>query len=42
MPRATLTGLAEELASRGYIVAGIGHNYEADGIMFPDGRPPAV
>ncbi|MCX5199137.1 alpha/beta hydrolase [Streptomyces sp. NBC_00249] len=38
MPRATLTGLAEELASRGYAVAGIGHNYEADGIEFPDGH----
>ncbi|MEV0648185.1 hypothetical protein AB0I28_23265 [Phytomonospora sp. NPDC050363] len=38
MPRATLTGLAEELASRGYAVAAIGHNYEADGISFPDGR----
>ncbi|GGS12052.1 lipase [Streptomyces nojiriensis] len=38
MPRATLTGLAEELAARGYAVAGIGHNYEADGISFPDGR----
>ncbi|MCI3934304.1 alpha/beta hydrolase family protein [Streptomyces sp. AN091965] len=39
MPRATLTGLAEELASRGYAVAAIGHNYEADGISFPDGPP---
>ncbi|MFG2985697.1 alpha/beta hydrolase family protein [Streptomyces sp. NPDC048258] len=38
MPRATLTGLAEEFAARGYAVAGIGHNYEADGISFPDGR----
>ncbi|MFD0417692.1 alpha/beta hydrolase family protein [Streptomyces sp. NPDC127108] len=38
MPRATLTGLAEELASRGYVVAAVGHNYEADGISFPDGR----
>ncbi|MEU8888612.1 alpha/beta hydrolase [Streptomyces sp. NPDC048442] len=38
MPRATLSGLAEELASRGYAVAGIGHNYEADGITFPDGH----
>ncbi|MFD7324865.1 alpha/beta hydrolase family protein [Streptomyces sp. NPDC059875] len=38
MPRATLTGLGEELASRGYVVAGVGHNYEADGISFPDGR----
>lgn len=28
-PRATLTGLSEELASRGYIVALVGHNYEA-------------
>jgi dienelactone hydrolase len=28
-PRATLTSLAEELASRGYAVAAIGHNYEA-------------
>ncbi len=38
MPRATLTGLAEEFAARGYAVAAIGHNYEADGISFPDGR----
>ncbi|MFJ3834974.1 alpha/beta hydrolase family protein [Streptomyces sp. NPDC090054] len=38
MPRATLTGLAEELASRGYVVAGIGHNHEAAGTTFPDGR----
>lgn len=38
LPRATLSGLAEELASRGYVVAGIGHNYEAHGIAFPDGR----
>lgn len=38
MPRATLTGLAEEFAASGYAVAGIGHNYEADGISFPDGR----
>ncbi|MFG2899808.1 alpha/beta hydrolase family protein [Streptomyces zaomyceticus] len=38
MPRATLSGLAEELAGRGYAVAGIGHNYEAHGTTFPDGR----
>ncbi|MFI7277902.1 alpha/beta hydrolase family protein [Streptomyces sp. NPDC049879] len=38
MPRATLTGLAEELAARGYVVAGIGHNHEANGITFPDGH----
>ncbi|GAA1675376.1 lipase [Glycomyces endophyticus] len=36
-PRATLTGLAEELASNGYAVAAVGHNYEAP-ITFPDGR----
>ncbi|MFI0980471.1 alpha/beta hydrolase family protein [Streptomyces sp. NPDC021093] len=38
MPRATLSGVAEELASRGYAVAGIGHNYEANGTTFPDGH----
>ncbi|MFF6783406.1 alpha/beta hydrolase family protein [Streptomyces sp. NPDC012510] len=38
MPRATLTGLAEDLASRGYAVAGTGHNFEAAGISFPDGH----
>ncbi|GAA1980807.1 alpha/beta hydrolase [Amycolatopsis minnesotensis] len=38
LPRATLTGLAEELASRGYAVAGIGHNYEAAATSFPDGH----
>lgn len=32
-PRATLTGLSEELASRGYIVALVGHNYEAPTTM---------
>ncbi|QWF83861.1 alpha/beta hydrolase family protein [Amycolatopsis sp. CA-230715] len=38
LPRATLSSLAEELASRGYAVAGIGHNYEATAITFPDGH----
>ncbi|WP_433548779.1 alpha/beta hydrolase family protein [Streptomyces sp. CA-294286] len=38
MPRATLSGLAEELASRGFAVAAVGHNYEAHGTTFPDGR----
>jgi len=38
MPRASLTGLAEDLASRGYLVIGIDHNYEARAITFPDGR----
>ncbi|GAA1668147.1 lipase [Kribbella yunnanensis] len=36
--RSTLTGLAEELASRGYVVALIGHNYESYGTEFPDGH----
>ncbi len=38
LPRATLSSLAEELASRGYVVAGIGHNYESTAITFPDGH----
>ncbi|GAA3179091.1 alpha/beta hydrolase [Nonomuraea roseoviolacea subsp. carminata] len=38
LPRATLTSLAEEFASRGYVVAGIGHTYEAVATSFPDGR----
>jgi len=38
LPRATLSSLAEELASRGYAVAAIGHNYEAAAITFPDGH----
>ncbi|MET9433076.1 alpha/beta hydrolase [Streptomyces sp. NPDC006551] len=41
MPRATLSGLAEELAGRGYAVAGIGHNFEAHGTTFPDGHTTA-
>ena len=36
-PRATLTGIAEELAGRGYVVAVISHNYESV-LEFPDGR----
>ncbi|MFD1540494.1 alpha/beta hydrolase family protein [Nonomuraea guangzhouensis] len=36
--RGTLTGLAEDLASRGYVVAAIGHTYENVGQSFPDGR----
>lgn len=38
MPRATLTGLAEELAARGYAVAAVGHDHEAAGTSFPDGH----
>lgn len=37
-PRATLTALAEDLASHGYLVAGIEHTYESAGTSFPDGR----
>ncbi|WP_037319123.1 alpha/beta hydrolase family protein [Amycolatopsis orientalis] len=37
-PRATLTGLAEELASKGFVVAVIGHNHESHGTAFPDGH----
>ncbi|CAL9490522.1 hypothetical protein SUDANB95_03207 [Actinosynnema sp. ALI-1.44] len=37
-PRATLTALAEDLASRGYAVAVVGHTYENHGTSFPDGR----
>ncbi|MFI2028021.1 alpha/beta hydrolase family protein [Streptomyces buecherae] len=36
--RAGLTGLAEELASRGLWVAGVDHPYDAAGVAFPDGR----
>lgn len=38
MPRATLTSLAEEFASRGYVVAGIEHTYESVATTFPGGR----
>ncbi|MFE4514849.1 alpha/beta hydrolase family protein [Kitasatospora sp. NPDC056783] len=38
LPRATLTGLAEDLASRGYVVAAVDHTYETSGTAFPDGR----
>ncbi|MEV0407746.1 alpha/beta hydrolase [Actinoallomurus sp. NPDC050550] len=37
-PRATLTGLAEDLASRGYVIALVDHTYENSGTTFPDGR----
>ncbi|GAA4704803.1 Alpha/beta hydrolase family protein [Promicromonospora umidemergens] len=38
LSRESLTALAEELASRGYVVAGVDHTYEARGVEFPDGR----
>jgi hypothetical protein len=37
-PRSALTGLAEDLASHGYVVAGIDHTYESPATAFPDGR----
>ena len=36
--RHTLTMLAEELASRGYVVAAVDHAYESVGTAFPGGR----
>jgi predicted dienelactone hydrolase len=35
---ALYSGLHEELASRGYIVAGIDHTFDAGAVQFPDGR----
>ncbi|MGW4113287.1 alpha/beta hydrolase family protein [Actinosynnema sp. NPDC004786] len=37
-PRATLTALAEDLASHGYVVAVVDHTYENVATTFPDGR----
>ncbi|MFD8693583.1 alpha/beta hydrolase family protein [Kitasatospora purpeofusca] len=36
--RTAITGLAEDLASRGYVVALVDHTYENTGTTFPDGR----
>ncbi|MGW1975578.1 alpha/beta hydrolase family protein [Streptomyces sp. NPDC001889] len=36
--RYTQTNLAEDLASRGYVVASLDHAYESYGISLPDGR----
>lgn len=38
LSRESLTALAEDLASRGYVVAGVDHTYEARAVEFPDGR----
>ncbi|MER7499391.1 alpha/beta hydrolase [Nonomuraea pusilla] len=38
MSRTSLTALAEELASRGYVVAGIDHVHESYGTTLPGGR----
>jgi predicted dienelactone hydrolase len=37
-PRWTLTTVAEDLASRGYVVVGIDHTYEGAAVTFPGGR----
>jgi dienelactone hydrolase len=36
--RSSLTALAEDLASHGYVAAGIDHTYESHATAFPDGR----
>lgn len=38
LSRESLTSLAEDLASRGYVVAGVDHPNEAVAVEFPDGR----
>lgn len=38
LPRSSLTALAEDLASRGYAVAGVDHTYESFGTTLPGGR----
>ncbi|MFI7689909.1 hypothetical protein ACIBQ6_12600 [Nonomuraea sp. NPDC049655] len=38
MTRSSLTGLAEELASRGYVVVGVDHVHESYGTTLPGGR----
>ncbi|MEU8542021.1 alpha/beta hydrolase [Streptomyces sp. NPDC048717] len=38
MPRFTLTALAVDLASRGYVVASVDHAYETSGTSVPGGR----
>ncbi|MFF8279621.1 alpha/beta hydrolase family protein [Streptomyces lateritius] len=38
MPRFTLTSLAVDLASRGYVVASLDHAYESSGTSVPGGR----
>ncbi|WP_234322881.1 alpha/beta hydrolase family protein [Streptomyces sp. NRRL S-350] len=39
-PRATLTGLATDLAGRGYVVALVGHTHEDSGETLADGSTP--
>ncbi|WP_424184783.1 hypothetical protein ACOBQX_23210 [Actinokineospora sp. G85] len=40
-PRQTLTGLAEDLASNGYVVAAVDHAYESLATRFPEACWPA-
>jgi predicted dienelactone hydrolase len=40
-PRVTLTALATELASHGYVVALVGHTYEDSGETLADGQTPS-
>ncbi|MEV7599768.1 alpha/beta hydrolase [Kitasatospora sp. NPDC089797] len=40
-PRMTLTSLATDLASHGYVVALVGHTYEDNGETLADGRTPS-
>lgn len=37
LPASSLTGLAEQLASRGYVAAAVDHNYESYATTLPDG-----
>jgi predicted dienelactone hydrolase len=37
-PRNSVSGLAEDLASHGYVVVAIDHTYETYAVTFPDGR----
>ncbi|HEY7592028.1 MAG TPA: alpha/beta hydrolase [Actinophytocola sp.] len=42
VPRHTLTGLAEDLASHGYLVAAVDHAYESVAAKFPGGVLPCA
>ena len=42
VPRHTLTSLAEDLASRGYVVAAVDHAYESVAAKFPGGVLPCA
>jgi predicted dienelactone hydrolase len=42
LSRESLTSLAEDLASRGYVVAGVDHTYEARAVELPDGVAPCL